>query len=251
MRYLPAVANGLGVYPRAVAESVGRFPRLVALAAHVPIDTAGAMSPDRRVVLWKRGTTYYADEVYFAAETVRRPGMGGNAWQVDETRHRCALYPGWWDASTKFGLPAAEARRPSVVVIDRSDASSRAVLNHAALLAGVTAAVGDVADVVNFRGTEMNVSATIGLFREATVVLGPHGAALAWVLFMRPNTTLLEIAYPGVIAMPWPADYFATRAAAQHVRYSVSMALRGEYTSSMEVDVAEIASATRAALLSQ
>ena len=78
--------------------------------------------------------------------------------------------------------------KPQILVIHRSDAkdSARMVSNHDEM---ITALAGEFpqCDVRVFVGAEHKFEEVVQMWGEADVVVGPHGAALTFLPFLRPG----------------------------------------------------------------
>lgn len=85
-------------------------------------------------------------------------------------------------------IVGTDSSTPSRIYISRRSAAVRRILNEANLTAAL--------DEAGFSMIELDSvpwSEQVRLFSNATVVLAPHGAALANIAFCRPNTLVAEI----------------------------------------------------------
>eukprot|EP00936_MAST-01D_sp_MAST-1D-sp1_P002385 g2385.t1 len=83
-------------------------------------------------------------------------------------------------------------KRDQVIVIDRSKAGRRRIVNHAALMLAVREAVGETSfQVVSF--SRATVGEQIEMFARAALVVAPHGAGEINMLWTHPSTPLIEI----------------------------------------------------------
>eukprot|EP00730_Choanoeca_flexa_P002040 TRINITY_DN10886_c0_g1_i1.p1 TRINITY_DN10886_c0_g1~~TRINITY_DN10886_c0_g1_i1.p1 ORF type:complete len:591 (+),score=115.72 TRINITY_DN10886_c0_g1_i1:140-1774(+) len=74
-------------------------------------------------------------------------------------------------------------------------ARMRQLANESKLLERLTTALQGVAEVQVFRSQDLSVIETIQLFRQAKVVVGVHGGALANTLFCQPDTHVVELGF--------------------------------------------------------
>lgn len=79
-------------------------------------------------------------------------------------------------------------RTGELLYVSRNESSMRRILNENDLLPGLR----DMGFQVISPG-KLSLTEQIEAFRNARVVLAPHGAGLTNILFCRPNTTLIEI----------------------------------------------------------
>ena len=82
--------------------------------------------------------------------------------------------------------------RDQIIVIDRSKAERRRLVNHAALMLAVREAVAETDfHVVSF--SRAPVREQVDLFARAALVVAPHGAGEINMLWTHPSTPLIEI----------------------------------------------------------
>ena len=146
-----------------------------------------------------------------------------------------------------------------VLIVSRQDARTRSVKNHDAMvkrvLAALDGALAPKACAVNVRvfvGKEHTLASSAAVWRRAHVVIAPHGAALANVIFVQPDTLLVELGYyagaqgkkgPSLherVGMPWPAPYYWAAAASADSQLFASMA-QGSYSGPMTADLDDVA----------
>ena len=135
------------------------------------------------------------------------------------------------------------------MVVSRRDAGGRRnVINHASIMQKLQDALPNCT-IREFVGRDHDLNSTILLWTEADVVVAPHGAALAFMTFMRPGRAVIEIGYDNYDSrgMTFPLSYFMSIAASVGLRYYLSIA-RGGYSSSLRADVEDIVSLVQLAL---
>jgi hypothetical protein len=91
--------------------------------------------------------------------------------------------------------PGVQAR-PAAIYIDRSDGNARPLRNEAELI-GRLSRLGVVPVVLG----RLSLDEQILLFRHARLVIGPHGAGLANIVFSAPGTVLYDL-LPGNYVNP-------------------------------------------------
>ena len=197
----------------------------------------------KRVVPWDVATTYYAETLYFAGELGYGPSTE-HKWDSLRVEH-CS----WAMALPRTELQRAftadyvqRAAQPVVMVVDRSDAGGRRSLrNHANLMATLRARLGQNCTIRTFLGKDVNTSHTVTLWGEADVVVAPHGAALAFMAFMRPGRAAIEIGYDSYHTggMPYPLSYFMAIAKSVGLDFYLSMA-RGGYGSPLQANIGDV-----------
>lgn len=260
-----AAASGAGRAPRCSGARVLADGRTLAdrllLLPRTPVRAAPAgMAPvggnvSSRLVWWDQLTTYRADRVFFAGESVWVPAQlqpirpqlppVRRGWydMLDEAPcHYKRLQPMWLLQSTltpAFVRPRA-ARYLKVLIVHRAEAKGRRVVaNHDDLERAVRRALPH-AHVYTFVGRQHALGATVSLFANADIAIAPHGAACAFWAFMRPRTAVVELAYPGHGGMWFPANFYYLLAHAVGLRYHLSLCTSGNYNSPMRADVGDV-----------
>ncbi|KAH8052191.1 hypothetical protein JL722_10291 [Aureococcus anophagefferens] len=243
------VAHAFGVYPDEVAHNINQFPRLLRIARHVPANSTTLLVHDSR--LWREWVAMLArrrmipDELKIRYVPIRK--TGSTIFKPRDPRD-----------SVFFAGEAQGSKR----VIQRrfNDARTRSVKNHDAMvkrvLAALDGALAPRACAVNVRvfvGKEHTLASSAAVWRRAHVVIAPHGAALANVIFVQPDTLLVELGYYAgaqgkkgpslherVGKEPWPAPYYWAAAASADSQLFASMA-QGSYSGPMTADLDDVA----------
>ena len=143
-----------------------------------------------------------------------------------------------------------------VLVVSRQDAKSRSVSNHAKMVETILAALDDALapggcaiQLRTFVGKDHTLASSARVWRRAHVVIAPHGAALANVIFVQRDTLLVELGYYSQsgktkstsekVGMPWPANYYWAAAEGAGSTLFASMAV-GSYGASMTANLLDI-----------
>ncbi len=257
------LAHNLAVYPSphgGAAHFFNQLPRLLfllrTLPASVPIllsmhrpqqemvellHERGLMDP-KRAVAWDQRRTYFAETLYFAGE-LGLSRSTDHKWDSLRIEH-CS----WAMALPRTELQRAftkdyvqRAARKVIMVVDRSDAGNRRRVQNNGLLMQILGKEFPNCTVRTFLGRDHNTSRTVQLWNEADVVVAPHGAALAFMAFMRPGRAVVEIGYDSFRSggMKYPLSYFMAIARSVGLEYYVSIA-RGSYGGPMTANVADI-----------
>lgn len=208
-----------------------------------------------RVVWWDASQTYRASRLFFAAEAVHvrspmpaeRPGNVAPApgWYdlLDEAPcHYKRIQPSWLLQRALvpvFARPRAHAAL-RVLLVHRAETSARRLLNHAQLERALRAALPLNSSLTVFVGREHALGATISLFANADLVIAPHGAANGFWAFMRPHAAVIEIGYPSKAVMAFPASHYYPFAVSLSLRYYLSIAKEGAYTTAMAADIPDV-----------
>ena len=91
---------------------------------------------------------------------------------------------------------AAEDREIQILYLGRPRDNSRYILNEGELLAGINATFGGMKGVeINVRhdfGT-LSFEEQIGVAAESDVMIGPHGAGMTHIMFLKPHSVLIEL----------------------------------------------------------
>jgi capsular polysaccharide biosynthesis protein/tetratricopeptide (TPR) repeat protein len=143
----------------------------------------------------------------YQRETLARIGVGD--WHVTDAmrrfrvrrlfvsstchanQHPAHLGASWAIGSMRALFDLAPRDRRRRLLISRADATARRLVNEAEI-ATLLASFGFETIVPG----RMTFAAQIAAFREATHVIGPHGAGLANILFCAPGTRVLEVMHP-------------------------------------------------------
>ena len=106
-------------------------------------------------------------------------------------------------------LPASETARSRRLYISRRSAAVRRVSNESELI--------KILDDAGFKVVELEMHAwpeQVAMFSDAEVIVAPHGAALANIVFCRTGSLIVEIS-----TGPGYRDYFLRLAASADLRY--------------------------------
>ena len=156
--------------------------------------------------------------------------------------------------------PVPPAQRTAIVLIDRGQGKSRSMANLPEVRAALEAAAALYSPrrgrsnatranaplhVINWRPSR-NVTADIEVFRHAALIVGPHGAGLANMLFASEGTPVIEVCYDDVKGMLCPAMY-AAMGATLHMPYWVITG-SGSYSSPMTANLSQLETAVGQAL---
>jgi capsular polysaccharide biosynthesis protein len=130
-----------------------------------------------------------SDEIgHVQADCLVVPGLASvvkeknTPWMVEYLRRR--LLP---------AVPVAAERRP-VYITRTAGTNNRAVANEPALIAMLVERGFDVVDP-----GALSVAEQIRTFAQASVIVSPHGAALANLVFASPGCTVIELFPPGCV----------------------------------------------------
>lgn len=299
-RFTGPIAHSFGSLSLSTAHLINQIHRLVTVARNVPprtiiltLDTRlhrefVKLFQSRRVVpddvsfefispAKQKGTQIFtAPSVYFAGEAVAvdndyLPALSPtHRWYTLE-KEICS----WQLASNRSEIRHLLDRHEApdtassfeALVVSREDATSRSVRNHKGLVSTVREALSEASRQVNVRvfvGRNHNVESTELFWRRADLVVAPHGAALAFMLFMRPGTHVIELGYHvggsgprrnydlaalgGSKGMPWPAPYYWVIAVSSNVNLYASMS-SGSYGGAMTANLTDVAQLIRKRIL--
>ena len=275
---MSAVATALSVYPRDVGHFVPeQLPKVLLLHAHLPSDVpilvadapavrrylqplidAGVMPPGRILFqqLGLQGSVLVATHVYTVLSSHFSNVMSGDVSMLHARAVLERVPP----------APTPMEKRTHILVIDRSGAKTRRISNHAGVLAALRRATGDAASALDgdarrtvealpvrsWRPNMRNMSADIAAWRGAALVVAPHGAGLANMLFASAGTPVIEICYDDfgratAKSMACPAMY-AAMAVNLHLPYWVVTAAGSYATSSMSANLTMMTLAATQAL---
>ena len=269
---LPAVAVVMSVYPTSVGHFVPeQWPKVLLLHRHLPpsvpilvadsppvrrymapLISAGVL-PSNRVLFHKLssdGTVVHADHVYTVLSSHFSNVMSGDIAMMQARAVLDELSP----------PPVAADGRSHILLIDRSSARTRRVSNTPGVITTlrraaveVGAIVGAPVDSLGVRSWSPagNISADVAAFRRAAMIVAPHGAGLANMIFASAGTPVIEICYDDFGAantkgMACPAMY-AAMAVNLHLPYWVVTGA-GAYGTSMAANLTQLGSAAAQAL---
>lgn len=209
-----------------------------------PLFDSGALSRDRIVLKTLnevQSTTISADEVYTPVNTHFSGPIEGDATY----RVARVAYGGG-------NVPIRE--RTHVLLIDRG-AGTRRLSNSAALQAAMAKAIAEHADprarnltVLNWRPAKV-LQSDIVSWRHAAVIVGPHGAGLANLIFASEGTPVVEICFDSATyrsRMACPPMY-GMMGAALGLPYFVTTG-QGGYSTAIKVDLPQTMAAFSQAL---
>ena len=262
--HLPAVGAAISVYPTAVGHFVPeQLPNVLLLHAHLPagvpilvpdapvsrrylqpLMSSGQAAPGRFLFqpLRSDGTVVRADTVYTVVNSHFSNVMNG------EVGYRTAR--GFYNPTG----PVPLSRRSHVVLIDRSGKASRSLRNARQVNDLLEAKIGEHAKglagsalkLVAWKPSMGNITADIEVFRHAALIVAPHGAGLANMIFAAEGTPVIEICYDDTRVMVCPAMYGAM-AVNLHMPYWVVTG-SGAYGSSLHADSRQLSFAVEEAL---
>jgi len=189
----------------------------------------------------------FAKRVYFAAEwpyceQPGNPNAGGEPteypYEIMEPLRR-SLVP--------VDKPRRERR--TILVIDRGYRYRR-LLEHRELVLSLRRDFGKSYDIKEFGPNVFNrpLSEHIQLFSSAAVVVGPHGAGFANLVFCAEGTGVIEIGYDSSDVMSLDEMYFQL-SMGLHLRYWLILG-KGSYNTNISVNVNYVNEVVSAALKS-
>lgn len=182
----------------------------------------GILEREREVLDQSQGVLYHADTLYFTDG----PAMSPPNFQLLNGLVTRVL-GGPWQPST-------------ILYIKRSGTRSVQAENEKAMLKIIEEESGQGVVVFQPRG---NLSEDARMFGQAALVVGPHGAGFTNVLYCPRSAVLLEIGYVGF----YP-DYYMRTALALDLAYFNLIAVSGDYSSVLKIDLNQFRSVFRAAL---
>ena len=158
--------------------------------------------------------------------------------------------------------PLPPEGRTHVLVIDRSGVRARRVANHQSVVRTLRQSIDEVGRLVGapvdrlevkswLPAAGANMSTDVGAWRRAALIVAPHGAGLANMLFASHGTPVIEICYDDfgshtARGMACPAMY-AAMAVNLHLPYWVVTG-RGGYGTEMHANLTMLAAAATQAL---
>ena len=193
-----------------------------------------------RIIPFHSQNTYHAGELYSVVyEPWSRHVQGGEPVSP-QSFVRLKNHLKW------IPLPRA-ADRPSIVLIDRADRGVRRCRNHEQLAATAERFVqNNSMQLTRFVGDRFSMAEARAIFQGTKLVVAPHGGALLNIVFMAPQTGVVEIGYyernaMNYRSMRFPPWYFVM---AKHLglHYSLVMA-PGSYNGHIDCPVDSVVSA--------
>lgn len=262
--HLPAVGSAISVYPTAVGHFVPeQLPNVLLLHAHLPAGVPILVpdSPVAKRYLQPLMTTGQAAAGRFLFQPLRSDGTVVRADTVYTVvnSHFSNVMNGDVGYRTARGFynpngPVPLSKRSHVLLIDRSGKASRSIRNARQVIDLLEAKIGEHAKelsgsalkVATWRPSPGNITADVEAFRHAALIVAPHGAGLANILFAAEGTPVVEICYDETRVMVCPAMYGAM-AVNLHMPYWVVTG-SGGYGTSMHADLRQLSLAVEEAL---
>jgi hypothetical protein len=260
-----AIASALSVYPTSVGHFVPeQLPKILLmhryLPKRVPILVAdhkitrryltplidSGIMPSNRIIfkpLTADGTIIYADSVYTVLSSHFSNIFSGESSALRARDVLDQLKP----------YPVPPEARSHILFIERSGA--RHVSNHAEVIDTLTNTVKELSTTIGLRSLRVrswtpkhgdNMTSDIWMWRHAALIVGPHGAGLANMLYASHGTPVIELCYDATIGMPCPAMYAALATLLQLPYWVVTGV--GSHGSTMRVDITQLRLATARAL---
>ena len=186
------------------------------------------------------------------------------AWSPGELA-RSARTDGWRSNSGhcgwRHGLPgllireliygnAQPGRLRRITVIDRRAGPknvARVLTNQVELNAALQSHFPDF-EILFFRGSDATVDESIAFFNRTALLVGAHGAGLAYMAWLPPSGAVLEIGYTGDDGFVFPDGDFPSYGLGLGLDYSVSYA-RGSHNGPLLANISDIVALARGALV--
>ncbi len=132
-------------------------------------------------------------------------------------------------------LPNHEKDR--VVLIKRKDGDARSIFEHSDMVAFMTAVLNTSEVSLNSRieifDARGHIRDHIALFRQARVIIGPHGAGMTNILWSSPGTHVIELGYTTGMTFP---EMCAEMSLHLEHRYWICKG-HGDYSTPIHVDM--------------
>jgi hypothetical protein len=235
------------------------LPRLIWLAQELPEDvpilimisdivqkylnalySLGIISKDR-IVVYDQSYIYFAEEVYFANEygfcNNPSPHKGGTN----------TFYPPYvLDLVRKALTSHIQSSDGNAILVIKREGSTpkstiaRSISNHNQLMTWIRKNNDLNRTILEYAQPKKSLLGEIALFHQAQIVIAPHGAGLANLLFCRPGTTVIEVGFPKWGPQMSLDPMYYQVATALQLDYWLLMAESGTYTTSMQVNIQEL-----------
>ena len=128
-----------------------------------------------------------------------------------------------------------KSNKRTILIIDRSDAKKRRVLNNTELVSSIKSTFSeDNIEVVSFVARNHNLKETMEMFYNADVVLSPHGAGLSNILFCRPEIQIIEY-----ISKEIGSAFFEYYANLLNLKWTGIYVLKGNWCADYTVSISE------------
>eukprot|EP00744_Colponema_vietnamica_P021214 GILI01030262.1.p1 GENE.GILI01030262.1~~GILI01030262.1.p1 ORF type:complete len:476 (+),score=109.42 GILI01030262.1:71-1498(+) len=238
---LQAYSDRFGHFPHEV------LPRLIWLLQAVPADAkllyhhndnvdrylglleVAGLLDRQRLVRWEGpGHVYHAKEVYGVNEApycvTDNPHQGGTTTYFPREallRVRDVLSP---------TLPDEQRNR---IVVIRRDGGTRRLVNHDALLERLKQVF--KAENIHVFTAAGPLSEHVDMFRRAALVIGPHGAGFANLVWCGSGTTIIELGYDSLEVMGLDDMYYKVSRALD-LKYFLALS-KGSYSGNIEADL--------------
>ncbi len=187
--HISTLCGSAGSYYHALIEGIGR---LSALPANILTGAAGLLVPDSRLptVTWLQqqvAQRWSLRRIELAAQSTLQVEQLVLAQPNDSTCNYHPCLAAWFTetAARTHGEQATGARR---FFIDRRGTQTRPLANEDAVIAAL-----EPLGIEPIAAEYLSGSAQIALFRNAELVVGPHGAGFANLLFASPGCRVIEL----------------------------------------------------------
>ena len=183
-----------------------------------------------RFVHFDESATYYATEMY---SLVPSPygylSEYGVERQSAQSVKRVRKY---------MGNNVGEERGNKLILIGRSDTAVRNCRNHPALKAALEENFGSEFEIVNFVGTKQSKAQNMAIFKQASIIVAPHGGALLNIIYAPEDTGIVEIGYWGKNTMCFPI-FYCSWSAKMDMDYWLLMG-EGEYNAPIDCPIDDV-----------
>jgi hypothetical protein len=167
---LQYVYEGLRYWPEATVLLPGSERFFERIPQQVYTDAVHALGPRTNSCVWLEEGIFKIQRLI-----IPRQWLYGNCAYADEIlRH----------------LPAQSLPEPRIAYISRSTAGNRRISNEAAVIEAIRDLLPNC-EVVRLE--EMSFADQVALFRDASILISPHGGGLTNLVFCRPGTAIVEV----------------------------------------------------------
>ena len=163
------------------------------------LESIGKLTNMDRIIPYDSKKIYYAKQgVYFANEypycnSNPSPHKGGTTSYFPKSmlnRVRTVFTERLLPSKTEI------KERNVILVMKRKQGSIRSIMNHNELISALEKMIQGTNDIIKIFDTpSTKLQDDITLFQSAKIVIGPHGAGFANILWCQPQTTIIEVGY--------------------------------------------------------